>query len=166
MLKIQFYLEAASHNFYSRSFRISLKLPLLGLVQNGCRTNSSPLPWLLCGNPHHHHHHHHSSLSWATMAVYLGLIRFLHAALSLAYCSQELLSISNFSRFLFTVSLNLSLGLSRLRLPSHNCETVSRVAAEGEAGGPSSQPVRAISGSSVLACPPLMVDQLFSTLLR
>ena len=42
---------------------------------------------------------------------HLGLIRFLLAALSLAFWCQELLSMSYFSRFLFTVSLNLSLGL-------------------------------------------------------
>lgn len=42
---------------------------------------------------------------------------------------------------------------------------VSRVTAKGDAGGPSSQQARAILGSSVSTCPPLMVDQLVSTLL-
>ena len=56
------------------------------------------------------------------LLFHLGLVSFLHAALSFTFRCQELLSISSFFRFLLIVSLNLSLGLPWLRLPLHNCE--------------------------------------------
>ena len=71
----------------------------------------------------HIHHHHHSSLSWATRAVSFSTdqvpprISALSLLLPGTPAYVQLLQV-----FFFTVSLNLSLGQPRLRLPSHNCE--------------------------------------------